>query len=263
MTYAKTRRSRAEGAAHGRWRRYATAAAWALATAVAVGALAGLGFWQLERAEVKRELWRQFGRGAEQPVHGVASATALAKLPRFARVRVSGRFDAGRTVLHDNRVHSGRNGVAVYTPLRLSGGGAVLVNRGWQPLPPDREVPRVETPGQPVTLAGRVDRPPRAGLRLGEARALGQEWPQIVTYLDIERVAAATGYALAPRIVRLSPGEPHGYVRDWQPTTLPPSRHVGYAVQWFALAAALMAIYLVVNLRGRRRADRDGQEGGQ
>ncbi len=46
--------------------------------------------------------------------------------------------------------------------------------------------------------------------------------------------------------------EPDGYVRTWSPPGFPPMRHIGYAVQWFALALALLVIYLVTNLRQGR-----------
>jgi cytochrome oxidase assembly protein ShyY1 len=54
---------------------------------------------------------------------------------------------------------------------------------------------------------------------------------------------------LDPRIILLDADQPDGLVREWRPSTIPPERHLGYAVTWFALAAALAVIYLVMNLR--------------
>jgi surfeit locus 1 family protein len=50
-------------------------------------------------------------------------------------------------------------------------------------------------------------------------------------------------------LVLLDPGEPDGYVRNWSAPGFPPMRHLGYAVQWFALALTLAVIYVVTNLR--------------
>jgi surfeit locus 1 family protein len=50
-------------------------------------------------------------------------------------------------------------------------------------------------------------------------------------------------------LVLLDPGEPDGYVRDWSPPGFPPIRHIGYAVQWFALALTLFILWVVTNLR--------------
>jgi len=54
--------------------------------------------------------------------------------------------------------------------------------------------------------------------------------------------------------LRLDPSMAIGYARDLEllPNTLPPDRHLGYAVQWFALAAAVLVIALVLTVRRRR-----------
>src|SRR3546814_11778724 len=60
--------------------------------------------------------------------------------------------------------------------------------------------------------------------------------------------------ALAPRVLRLDPAAPLGYARDLDvlPNTLPPERHLGYAVQWFALALAVLAIAALLTFRKRK-----------
>jgi len=50
-------------------------------------------------------------------------------------------------------------------------------------------------------------------------------------------------------VILLDPKEPDGYARNWEAPGFPPMRHIGYAVQWFALAAALLVIYIVTNVR--------------
>ena len=55
--------------------------------------------------------------------------------------------------------------------------------------------------------------------------------PKIATR---ERLAEAFRLpAVAPRVLRLDPRQPLGYARDLDvlPNTLPPERHLGYAVQ--------------------------------
>ena len=49
----------------------------------------------------------------------------------------------------------------------------------------------------------------------------------------------------------LAPGERD---LDILPNTLTPERHLGYAVQWFGLAAAVFVVALVLTLRARRRS---------
>jgi cytochrome oxidase assembly protein ShyY1 len=64
--------------------------------------------------------------------------------------------------------------------------------------------------------------------------------------------------ALAPRVLKLDPAQrlPAGapaYARnlDILPNTLPPQRHLGYAVQWFGLAATVLVTALVLTFRKR------------
>src|SRR3546814_16516575 len=74
--------------------------------------------------------------------------------------------------------------------------------------------------------------------------------------------------ALAPRVLRLDPAAPLGYARDLDvlPNTLPPPRHLGSAVQCFALPLAVLAIAALLDrksvgegLRGPRRVDLGGR----
>ena len=78
----------------------------------------------------------------------------------------------------------------------------------------------------------------------------------LAVVLDLPALAAALDLpALAPRVLRLDPTLPIGYVRDLDllPNTLPPQQHLGYAVQWFALAAAMLVIAALLTWRMRRR----------
>jgi cytochrome oxidase assembly protein ShyY1 len=60
--------------------------------------------------------------------------------------------------------------------------------------------------------------------------------------------------ALAPRVLKLDPALPIGYARDLDvlPNTLPPARHLGYAVQWFGLALTVLVTALVLTFRKPR-----------
>ncbi|MGJ4728473.1 SURF1 family cytochrome oxidase biogenesis protein, partial [Luteimonas sp. SDU101] len=60
--------------------------------------------------------------------------------------------------------------------------------------------------------------------------------------------------ALPPRVLKLDPALPIGHARDLDvlPNTLPPQKHLGYAVQWFGLAIAVLVTALVLTFRFRR-----------
>ncbi len=224
--------------------RFAPRVAGTIAMLVAALACAALGNWQLGRAQEKRRLAADFARA------GPAVELSLLgdDVPRYARVIARGRYDSGHQFLLDNMSHAGSAGVQVLTPLVLSDGSSVLVNRGWQAFGATRDVlPPVTVVDTPREVTGRLDDLPRPTIRLDAPPAAA--WPRLVQYPRIDELSAALGRRLRPRVILLDAAQPDGYVRDW---TLPGTtavRHLGYAVQWFAFAALAVAIWLAVSLR--------------
>jgi surfeit locus 1 family protein len=213
-------------------------------TAAAVALFAALGFWQLGRAAEKRALAADFAAGGPAIEWRLLPPDA----PRYQRVALRGRYDPQHQFLLDNRSHESVAGVEVLTPLVLDDGSAVLVNRGWLPYGATRrDLPPVTVGGEKRDVVGRVDELPRPGIWLEAPPAAG--WPRLVQYPRMDELAAALGRELAPRQVLLDPGVPDGYVRDWAVPGAPSNRHLGYAVQWFALAALAGAIWLVLGFR--------------
>ena len=215
----------------------------------------GLGRWQWGRGDYKAELREQF-------VAGQGPATALGARPttglaRFARVVVQGRWDDQRQFLLDNRTRDGRAGYEVLTPLQLADGRWLLVNRGWLPFSGFRDrLPEVglqrngATAGS-VTVTGRIDELPSAGLESGRAApAQSGGWPRVTSYPKPEQLAAALGVAaVEPRVLLLDAAMPDGYQRDWQPPGMVPEKHWSYAIQWWSFAVVLLLLYALLNTR--------------
>lgn len=212
-----------------------------------------LGAWQLERAAAKQDTLDAFAAAPQLPLED-----ALASNVRWAHVRVRGRFDPRRHVLLDNQLLVGRPGVHVFTPFETEDGQRLMVNRGWLPLADRRRLPAVDTPPGALAISGRLAPPPLPGRQLGEVDRLARdEWPQLVTYYRADDIGAALGETLPEPVLLLAPDAPGGFAgRDWQPVAMPPSRHVGYAVQWFALALTALVIWGVMGWRRGRGAPR-------
>jgi len=226
-----------------------------LALALVVG-LVSLGRWQLHRADEKRALYTLFdtGKDATRAIDG-----ATPRLPRYQHVEAVGSYDSEHQILIDNMSDAeGRAGYYVITPFALRGGGRILVNRGWVPVGASRAVkPEVAVSIREREIRGRTDELPRAGLQLGERVPLAPSYPVVAnfpTHAEIAALLGGSSWAKAANLVLLDPGEPDGYLRQWQPPGFPPLRHIAYAVQWFALAAALVVIYVVTNVRRAGRA---------
>ncbi len=221
-----------------------------LATLLVLPVLVSLGLWQLDRAQQKREMYAQLEAGRQAEVVDLSRGSPEYGQVRYRRAVAEGRWEPKQFLL-DNQLRQGRPGYQVLTPLRLPTGDGILVDRGWVPAPLDREsLPDVSIEAAEVLVAGIVDRGPSVGLRMGEPALEAAHWPQRLAYLDYDYIQAELGYDIRPYLIHLDPKAPDGYRRDWEPAPeMPAETHLGYAFQWFALSAALVVIYVVVNLK--------------
>ena len=215
-----------------------------------VAATVALGNWQRQRAHDKQSLRDQYEAASHAPPLALDAGKAAAADParfRFRAVRGQGAYDATHQLLIDNKVHQGRPGFDVVTPLRLGDGTAyVLVDRGWVAQGPSRAVlPQVPTPAGPVVVDGRINLPPARYLEL----AADSDTGPIRQNLDIARVAAASGLPLLPFIVEQTRDTGDGLVRDWPAPDFGIEQHKSYMVQWYSLAALGVALWLALNWR--------------
>lgn len=230
--------------------------------------LVGLGLWQLDREEEKRNLAAQF---AERQARAPADLAALdperidlAYLPVVLR----GQFVPGQYLLQDNRIQGGQFGYEVIGLFRLTGGaGYALVNRGWTVGDAARRtLPEVSQPGGELDLLGQVYIPPDPPYLLAEQEVPVDKWPRVIQALEtgplvpaLERRLSA---AVFPHAVRLDANQPGALSVDWKVVNLSPQTHRGYAVQWFTMAAVLLLFFVFRSsnlwdvLRHRTRQER-------
>lgn len=227
-----------------------------LAALAVVLVAASLGHWQLRRADEKRALQAQLDAAAVSAPIAIPAQRADPESLDGRRVSVRGRWIAERTVFVDNRTYKGVAGFHVVTPVRIEHSGLhLLVLRGWVARDPrDRlRLPAVPTPEGAVEIVGVA----QATLpRVLELKAAPPPGPQdrIWQNLDLERFERWSGLALQPLVLRQSPeAQGDGLVRDWAVAGAMVDKHIGYAVQWFALAAAAAGLWLYYILIGRRR----------
>jgi surfeit locus 1 family protein len=214
-----------------------------------------LGRWQWDRGDYKAELRAQFLAG-ERPALALG-AQPTAALARFARVSVRGRWDGARQFLLDNRTRDGRAGYEVLTPLRLDDGRWLLVNRGWLPFGgfrdrlPDVALSAATLAAPVVSLTGRVEELPSAGLESGRAApAKSGAWPRVTTYPRAAELAVALGVGtIEPRMLLLDAAAGEGYRRDWRPPGMVPEKHWSYAIQWWSFAVVLLLLYAILNTK--------------
>ena len=225
-----------------------------------IALLISLGRWQLRRADEKRVLFDSFAAGTDV-TRQIDVATP--GVPRYQHIEASGHYDQARQILIDNMVNAEQAGYFVITPFALTGGGWVLVNRGWVPLGASRaDRPAIPVSGDTRRIRGRADHMPSPGIQMGTKAELAPPYPVVAgfpSHADIAQLLRESSWTPATDLVLLDPGEPDGYVRNWTAPGFPPMRHIGYAVHWFALALTLFVIYIVTNLR---RAGAHGPDSG-
>jgi surfeit locus 1 family protein len=213
-----------------------------------LGLLIGLGTWQIRRAHAKEALLAAYEQAAHQEPQALDAA--LPASDRTAAVRAAGSYVGDRALLLDNQSHDGRPGYHVWTPFRLANGGLAIVDRGWIARPASDQLPDPPAPpGGPTRIRGLWRTLPKPGLRLGSVTlAKLTQFPAVVEYPTADDLRTLLGEQVLDGVLLLDPAEPAGFVREWNPVaTFPPSRHYGYAVQWFGLAAALVVLFVIVN----------------
>ena len=242
-------------------------AGWLLTVVVAL-VFTGLGRWQLGRMHEKTAMLASLQQVLQKRDQGhvasLASAADAESARDYAWAGGTGQFASIPPLLLDNQVRDGRPGVRVYRAFLPDAGVPLLLELGWLPLDAQRHAPAaaMALPAEGrLQVTGLLMPPPASGLAVGAPLRRQQDawW---MTRLDIPAVqqalGAAVGGRLAPRVLRLDPRSPLGFARDLDilPNTLPPQRHLGYAVQWFALAAAVLCTAAVVTLTRRKRNHR-------
>ncbi|WP_395377623.1 SURF1 family protein [Marinicella sp. W31] len=209
------------------------------------------GFWQLRRAEEKRQIFD----GLENAQSGfVASVQAFQRLDNYQPVKMRGYFVQEPQFLLANQVYQSVPGFHVLTPFYVTDMDAwIVVNRGWVKQVEDgdfviRDVGVHFVEGQKANIPG-------TGIQLGEV-ALSDEPLQEITYFDesvvfpfLEGRLCAKNTAkkciILPHVIKQDKTQPGTFVRDWKTGLMKPEKHTAYAVQWFAMSAMLLFLYVL------------------
>jgi cytochrome oxidase assembly protein ShyY1 len=208
--------------------------------------MVSLGRWQLARYEARSDINDRINASAATEPAPLAAALPEPRVgggapppaeAAWTRVTAAGVYDASREILVRSRTVDGRVGFEVVTPLRLTDGSAILVDRGWVPPGENGAASRPEVPpvpSGPVTVIGRVhltesgartvERDPDGVLQV---RRIGV--PQIARELPYPAYGA---YLLADPVEPGFTAVPVGQENAWQ--------NAGYVVQWWLFAALVL-----------------------
>jgi cytochrome oxidase assembly protein ShyY1 len=229
-----------------------------------------MGSWQLSRFEArvhqhKKAEHQQSRTATEAPVPLAtilpSPATQVPGDGSGRLVNATGRYDSGHQFLVPDRTLDGRNGFYVLTPLRVGGGAALPVVRGW--LPGDASAARAGSvpaapPGQ-VTVTGALqyaetsdtDGVPATGaLPPGELGMISA-----ASLVNVLPYPVYSGWITATH-----PAAPLKAV----PPAAPPNsgldikafQNLGYTGEWFVFAGFVVFMWFrLVRREGEARAD--------
>jgi surfeit locus 1 family protein len=221
-----------------------------IAVLAALPGLVWLGVWQLSRADEKRELLVTYEARREAAPVNLPTLQGYTD-QAYRRVRIEGVFDPEHSLLLDSRTRDGQVGIELLQPFHdLASDRWVLVNRGWQAWPDRRLQPEFGTPTTSISLYAWVYQPAGKPFQLGSDSESGR-WPRLVNSVEPGKLWARLGRQGLPYELRLEPG-PAALQADWPVVSMSPDKHIGYAVQWFALAATLFGLYLYLGIHNAR-----------
>lgn len=229
-----------------------------------------LGFWQLQRAEEKRQILTALNETMRaQPKEVLKIIPSMnahnptdASVNPYTRVTVSGKWLIEYSVLLDNQSYRGATGYEWWIPLQVEGTDQLLlVDGGWFPWDQQRHnfpaiqsrISQIQIPDN-IKITGFLRMPSKAFV-IGDNEENPGQWPRIVQSLDL----AELQFSLPKRLLThqvLQPEHPlpesAGEFRPWEPINMPPEKHTAYAVQWFGLAGTLFILLAILIWRNSR-----------
>lgn len=213
--------------------------------------LLSLGNWQLNRADEKREILAlQEAREALPPYKLHGTPQSVSEL-QYRQVQVSGYYEPGQTIFIDNKVYQGKVGFQVVNLLKVTGSDIhVLVNRGWVAARQQvRNLPRLSVPAGMIKVSGIAKFNMKDVTSIISENRSGTGWPALVRWIDVAMFERELGYKILPFMILQQNDDQYALIRNWKFVNASPEKHTSYAVQWFALSAALLLIYIFVNLK--------------
>jgi cytochrome oxidase assembly protein ShyY1 len=219
---------------------------------VLAAAFVALGFWQLARNDQKHE--KDTKNKAAYAAPAPALGNAGAEPAPGSRVEATGTYDARHEALLRNRVRGDEGGYDVLTPLVLSDGTAVVVDRGWvERSQVDSGSADLTPPPGPVTVRGTVG----ATSPLQPDDTVDERNGRLaLPRVDVDRIQRDAAHDLRDVYVTAQSQDPAPTNGVPVLPTPPPSddvNHLEYAFQWFAFALIPLVGWPIVLWRISRK----------
>ena len=197
-----------------------------------------LGFWQIERAESKALKMKAFNEMQKSPPIALNDLSAA-----WSRIFVEGFYDSSRQVLIDNQINDGQVGYKIYTPFYFDD-KAIFVDRGWIPRGKTRsELPNIDFKSDRLRIVGSLLKPEKEVLAGDDI--FTKNWP-IVSQTKLPNIIETKfNKDFSDSVIVLEPGS--NFLKEYiplQPFVISPTKHYGYALQWFTMSIVLFSMFI-------------------
>lgn len=232
-----------------------------IATLLVMAVCIRLGFWQYDKAQARIVAQQQIDQGLAQAPVSLTADIINDETWRFKRVSFKGTYMPEYEIVLDNRVHAGKAGYQIVTPVKVVGDDAyVLINRGWIEGNLNREAPVYETPTGEHTFVGDLFFPVEKAFTLEAEHNPNAPWQPLWQHIDMPRYQSLVPFDVKPYMVRLAPSNAAGgFVREWPVPKNRVTLHLGYAYQWFGFAFTFFVIYIVLNFKQLKKGNKDNE----
>ena len=213
-----------------------------------------LGFWQLGRMHFKNELQEQHESQMQATPLDMSMVNDISLL-RFRSLQVTGHFLNDYPILLDNQIYQGRAGYRIIMPFQIQTPSIdpyplLLVDRGWVPMDINRsKLPDIEPIFGEITLTGVLNNPPKPLTLSAPTEVKNIQFPLLIQAVHFHTISEQLKQTIYPILLILPTQSPYAYQSLPITFGMPATRHLGYAVQWFAMALAVFVYYCVLNIK--------------
>ena len=201
-----------------------------------------LGSWQVSRGIDKTDIVEKHYMNKSLPVINEKEMSVMNEDNlKYRTVNLYGEFGQ-ESYLLDNRLYRQEAGYEVFTTFETSENSVFLINRDWiskKGFNYDEDILLKE---KGISIQGLLSPFTRFGLNLVD-ESYEDAWPKLVQQIDYEAAKKDLGSNINNSVIQLSAGSSGALEPIWKPVDLKPSRHYGYALQWFGLAIVLICSF--------------------
>lgn len=224
---------------------------WKIVLCIALGfsVFLKLGFWQLGRAEEKRQQISAVELRQSEAAITVNDLSIIDKINfEHRRVRLKGEFINGKNILIKRQLYQGRYGYEVLTPFRLGEEQPLLLlSRGWiEDATAMGKAVSIEVIEGPVEVLAELHFPGGQAF-FSEGSLADRGWPLVLHRLNLSSLEPLLAQSIYPFIARLDEQSTGVYSRHWQSKIIKPATNISYAIQWFSMALMLLIVSLLAS----------------